>query len=147
MEKRIMKTANKANPFPRGIPRTYAELVRVLVPRAIHDRVEFENASEIMNALAGHDLNEEQETYLETIAILVDEYDRTHNAQPKKASPLAVLELLVEEHNISGRELGKILGNEAAGGFILRGERHITVEQAKKLGSRFSVDPAAFLDL
>ncbi len=81
------------------------------------------------------------------VSILVDEYDRTHNAQPKRATALAVLELLVEEHGISGRELGKILGNEAAGGFILRGERHITVEQAKKLGARFSVDPSVFLDL
>lgn len=142
-----MKTANKANPFPRGIPRTYSELVGVHMPKAIHDHVEFENASEIMNALAGHELNKDQEEYLDTVSILVDEYDRTHNAQPKKATALAVLELLVEEHGISGRELGKILGNEAAGGFILRGERHITVEQAKKLGARFSVDPSVFLDL
>jgi HTH-type transcriptional regulator/antitoxin HigA len=147
MEKRIMKTASKANPFPRGIPPTYAELVGVLVPRAIHDAVEFKNASEIMNAMAGHELNEEQEDYLETIAILVDEYDRAHNEQPKKSKPLEVLHLLVEEHGISGRELGRILGNEAAGGFILRGERSVTVDQAKKLGARFSVDPSLFLDL
>lgn len=145
MEKRIMRTAS--TPFPRGIPPTYAELVGVLVPRAIHDAVEFKNASEIMNAMAGHELNEEQEDYLETIAILVDEYDRAHNEQPKKSKPLEVLHLLVEEHGISGRELGRILGNEAAGGFILRGERSITVDQAKKLGARFSVDPSLFLDL
>ena len=82
-----------------------------------------------------------------TIAILVDEYDRAQNEQPKKSKPLEVLHLLVEEHGISGRELGRILGNEAAGGFILRGERSITVYQAKKLGARFSVDPSLFLDL
>jgi HTH-type transcriptional regulator / antitoxin HigA len=117
------------------------------VPRAIHDAVEFKNASEIMNAMAGHELNEDQEDYLKTIAILVDEYDRAHNQQPKKSKPLEVLHLLVEEQGISGRELGRILGNEAAGGFILRGERSITVNQAKKLGARFSVDPSLFLDL
>jgi HTH-type transcriptional regulator / antitoxin HigA len=147
MEKRIMKTANKANPFPRGIPRTYAELVAILVPRTLHDPVQFKNASQILNAMAGHELNKEQEDYLETIAVLVDEYDRTHNEQPEKSKPLGVLRLLVEEHGISGRELGRILGNEAAGGFILRGERSITVHQAKKLGARFSVDPSLFLDL
>jgi HTH-type transcriptional regulator/antitoxin HigA len=148
MEKRFMtKTAKRANPFPRGIPSTFNELVRVHMPKAIHDRIEFENASEIMLALAGHDLNNEQEDYLETISILVDEYDRANNKQLKKATPLAVLQLLVEEHGISGRELGKILGNEAAGGFIMRGERHVTVEQAKKLGARFSVAPSVFLDL
>ena len=83
----------------------------------------------------------------ETLAILVDEYDRAHNRQPEKPSPLAVLHLLMEEHDLSGRDLGRILGNQAAGGFILRGERSITVEQAKKLGERFSVDPVVFLGL
>ena len=144
--KRAAKEAN-ANPFAKGIPRTFKELVRVWTPRAIHDKVEFESASEIMNALAGHDLNKDQEDYLETVGILVDEYDRIHNEQPAKASPRAVLQYLLEEHDVSGRELGRILGNEAVGGFILRGERGITVEQARKLGKHFSVDPSVFLDL
>jgi hypothetical protein len=61
-----MKTAS--TPFPRGIPPTYAELVGVLLPRAIQDAVEFKNASEIMNAMAGHELNEDQEDYLKTIS-------------------------------------------------------------------------------
>ena len=142
-----MKTANKANPFPHGIPRTYTGLVAVLVPRAIHDRIGFENASAILNAMAGHELNEEQEDYLETIAILVDQYDRTHDTQPGKSTSLAVLRLLMEEHDLSGRDLGRILGNQAAGGFILRGERSITIEQAKKLGRRFALDPSLFLEL
>jgi HTH-type transcriptional regulator / antitoxin HigA len=142
-----MRTANKANPFPRGIPDTFTGLCMVHLPRAIHDRVEFENASEIVHALAGFDLNKEQEDYLETISILVDEYDRTHHPQPKKASPLEVLHHLIDEHNLSGRELGRILGNESAGGFILRGERSITTEQAKVLGKYFSVSPVLFLDL
>lgn len=62
----------------------------------------------------------------------MDEYDRAHHEQPKKSKRLEVLRLLVEEHGMSGRELGRRLGNEAAGGFILRGERSITVNQAKK---------------
>ena len=98
-----------------------------------------------MNAMAGHALNKEKEDYLETIAILADEYDRGHNRQPEKSSPLAVLHLLMEEHDLSGRDLGRILGNQAAGGFILRGERPVTVEQAKKLGERFALNPVVFL--
>jgi HTH-type transcriptional regulator/antitoxin HigA len=144
--KRAAKDEN-ANPFAKGIPRSFEELVGVWTPRAIHDHVEFENASEIMNALAGHDLNKDQADYLETVAILVDENDRAHNKQLANASPRAVLEYLLEEHDISGRELGRVLGSEAVGGFILRGERSITVEQARKLGKHFSVDPSLFLDL
>jgi antitoxin component HigA of HigAB toxin-antitoxin module len=126
-----MKLANKANPFPHGIPRTYAELVAVFAPRVIHDRIEFENASAVMNALAGHALNKEQEDYLETLAVLVDEYDRGHNTQPEKSSPLAVLHLLMEEHDLSDRDVGRILGNQAAGGFILRGEGPLQLSKPK----------------
>jgi len=142
-----MRTTHKANPFPYGIPSTYDNLVRVWVPKAIHDVHEFENASEVMNALAGHNLNSEQEAYLETVAILVDEYDRAHKEQPKKSNPIEVLLLLMEEHDLSGRAVGSLLGNKALGGFILRGERHITLDQAKILGRHFSVNPSLFLDL
>lgn len=53
MEKRVMKSASKVNPFPHDIPTTYAELVGVLAPRVIHDAVEFKRASDVMNAMPG----------------------------------------------------------------------------------------------
>jgi hypothetical protein len=82
-----MRNATKqANPFPKGIPKTFAELVRVWVRRAIHDRREFENATEIIEAMAGLDLNAEQEDYLETVSILADEYDHKNNPKPTRAT-------------------------------------------------------------
>jgi len=63
VEKLLVRTADKANPFPKGIPGTFAGLCRVHLPRVIHDHVEFENAREIMQALAGFDLNGELVTF------------------------------------------------------------------------------------
>jgi HTH-type transcriptional regulator / antitoxin HigA len=138
----------QANPFSKGIPETFTELVCVWVPRAIHDRVEFHNATEIIEAMAGFDLNSEQEDYLETVSILADEYDRKHNTQPTKAKPLEVLRHLVEEHNLSSRALGRILGkDESLGSKILSGDRAITVDHAVTLAKHFGIKPEAFLDL
>jgi HTH-type transcriptional regulator / antitoxin HigA len=135
-------------PFPSGIPETYNNLVRAWVPRAIHDKVEFNNASEILDAMAGFDLNGDQEDYLETVSILADDYDRKHNPQPRGATPIDVLRSLVEEHNLSSRALGRILGkDESLGSKLLAGEQAITVEHAVKLGKRFCLNPVVFLDL
>jgi HTH-type transcriptional regulator / antitoxin HigA len=149
LEKRVMRHATKqANPFPKGIPETFAELVSVWVPRAIHDRAEFENAMEIIDAIAGFELNSDQEDYLETVSILADEYDRKHNPQPARAKPVEVLRHLVEDHNLSSRALGRILGkDESLGSKILAGERAITVDHAVTLAKHFGIRPETFLDL
>jgi HTH-type transcriptional regulator/antitoxin HigA len=144
----MKRTTKKANPFPRGIPDTFTQLVCVWCPRAIHDKVEFNNAVEIVNALAGFDLNQEQEDYLETVSILVDDYDRKHHPQPVPAKPVEVLRHLVEDHNLSSRALGRILGkDESLGSKILSGGRAITVEHAMTLSKHFGVRPEIFLDL
>jgi antitoxin component HigA of HigAB toxin-antitoxin module len=143
-----MTRTKQANPFPKGIPETFTELARVWVPRAIHDRVEFENAMEVVGAMAGFKLNAEQEDYLETVSILADEFDRKRHPQPARAKPLEMLRHLVEEHNISSRALGRILGkDESLGSKILAGERAITVDHAVTLARHFGIQPEAFLDL
>jgi HTH-type transcriptional regulator / antitoxin HigA len=144
----MTSATKKANPFPRGIPETFAELVCAWCPRAIHDRVEFKNAMEIIDAMGGFDLNQEQEDYLETVSILADEYDRKHNPQPTRANPVEVLRHLVEEHGLSSRALGRILGkDESLGSKIMSGERTITVEHAVTLAKHFAVRPEVFLNL
>jgi antitoxin component HigA of HigAB toxin-antitoxin module len=58
------------------------------------------------------------------------------------------LNYLAEENDITTRELGKILGiDHSVAARILKGERAITIEHAKSLGTRFKMDPKAFLKL
>jgi HTH-type transcriptional regulator/antitoxin HigA len=143
-----MKTMNKANPFANGIPKTYRELCKRYLPRKIHDDAEDQEATAIVDALAGHDLNEDQEDYLDLVSDLVDEYDRATRRQPKEASPIDVLKLLLEQHKVSARELSRILGkDESLGSLILTGRRSITVEHSKMLGEHFNVKPSVFLGL
>jgi HTH-type transcriptional regulator/antitoxin HigA len=143
-----MTKTNTRPVFGHGIPKSFTELCGVLMPRPIHDAVARKNALEAIDALAGLPLNADQEDYLEMLSLLVNEYEAQHRKVLPKAAPLDVLRYLVKENDISGRELGRILGvDETLGIKILSGERNITVEHAKKLGIRFAIHPTAFLNV
>jgi hypothetical protein len=58
-------------PFAGGVPDTYGALCRVHMPRPIHDKVAYENTLEIVDALAGRELNPDQEDYLQVILCFV----------------------------------------------------------------------------
>lgn len=134
--------------FTHGIPESFEELCRVFLPRPIHDSVGHDNTLEIIHALAGLNLNSDQEDYLETLGTLVNEYETKHMTALPSASPVEVLRFLTEEHRISTRELSRILGkDESLGSKILSGERAITVEHAVKLSKRFGVRAELFLKL
>ena len=50
-----MKTTPAKVEFAR-LPKGYAGLCRILTPRPIHDQVEFQNVTQITDAMAGHKL-------------------------------------------------------------------------------------------
>jgi len=134
--------------LPAEAPETYEDLVRLYPPRKIHDQIELENATEVADWIALRAQNDAQLDYLELLGDLLDEHE-TRSAKPDKASsPREMLNYLVQENDISTRELGKILGvDHSVAARILKGDRAITIEHAKSLGARFKVDPKAFLEL
>ena len=52
----------------QSLPKTYAGLVAVLPPRPIRDDIDLSNASEMIDRLAGFELNGDQEDYLEALS-------------------------------------------------------------------------------
>ena len=133
--------------LPAEAPETYEELVRLYLPRPIHDQIERENATEVADWIALRTKNKDQLDYLEMLGDQLDKYENRGKSY-KTSSPLEILNYLVEENGITTRELGKILGiDHSVAARILKGERAITVEHAKSLGARFKLDPKAFLGL
>jgi HTH-type transcriptional regulator/antitoxin HigA len=133
--------------LPAEAPETYEELVRLYLPRPIHDQIERENATEVADWIAIRAKNKDQLDYLEILGDQLDKYE--NGGKPDKtSSPLEILNYLGEENGITTRELGKILGiDHSVAARILKGERTITVDHAKSLGARFKMDPKAFLKL
>jgi HTH-type transcriptional regulator / antitoxin HigA len=129
------------------VPKTYDALCRVHLPRPIHDKIDLQNATEIVDFLSGHKLNGDQEDYLDLLSDLVAEYEDEHLPfKTRKISGAALLAYLLEENGLNASDLSRILGTDRTlGAKILRGERNLTAEHMKKLGRRFAVDPGLFL--
>src|SRR5208337_2005889 len=72
-----MKTTHTKIEFTR-LPKDYTGLCRMLTPRPIHDKVDFENVTEITNAMAGHKLTADQEDYFDLLCRLIEDYDKEH---------------------------------------------------------------------
>ena len=139
-----MKT-QKSIPFD-SMPRDYAGLCRLLMPRPIHDRVNYENTVEIAEAFAGFEkrMNRDQTDYFDLLCALIEDYEET--VTPER-TPLQMLEHLLAEHGLSATDLSRLLGSHRTlGPMILRGERSITAEHARALGRHFGLPAGVFIE-
>ncbi len=133
----------------KGLPSTFQELVGILVPQAIEDDVRHENTVELIDTLmAMSKLTKGQTQYLETLVQLVEAYEARHHAiDVTGLSGLDALKHLLEENSMNASDLARLLGiHPSMGSKILLGERSLTVQHLRKLGDRFKVNPALFLE-
>jgi len=67
-----MKAADLSGPSIAKLPKPYEALCRWHLPRTLHDEIELETVSGIIDLRAGHALNADQADYLEALAELVE---------------------------------------------------------------------------
>ena len=140
-----MKTTHGQIEFSR-LPKDYAALCRLLVPRPIHDKVDYENVAEISDTMAGHKLTADQEDYFDLLCRLIEDYEKEQGLPAAKTSGLDALCHLLEANDMSAADLARLLGvHRTLGGMILRGERQLTLAHVRTLAKRFSVSADLFL--
>ena len=141
-----MKSIKKPHAF-HEIPKKYEELVRLFMPRPIHDEVELANATEIADGLAGHNLNQEQEDYYDLITDLIDGYESEHYPiRTRKFSGIAMLRYLLDENDMNAADLARLLHcDRTLGPKILNGDRQLTANHIKNLCARFKASADLFL--
>jgi antitoxin component HigA of HigAB toxin-antitoxin module len=140
----MSKTATKTG-F-RRLPKLYGELVAMLPPRPIHDEVDLANALEMIDRLAGFDLNGDQEDYLDALSVFVEAYEAERfPMDDARLGPLDALKALLAEHGLTASDLGRLLGNRTLGAAILAGRRSLSKAHIKKLAAHFKVEPGLFL--
>jgi len=117
---------------------------RFFVLRPIRNKVDYHDALAAATELASRsDLTSEQADYLEVLTEVIADYEE-RRFEMSKHSPQEILEFLVEENQMSGSDLGRILGSRTLGPALLRGERSLSKTHIKKLADYFSVSPALF---
>jgi len=128
------------------IPRTYTELVARCMPRPLHDEVDYRNALNVLDGMAGFQMNADQEDYFEAIATFVEKYEaQRHAVQARHLSPVEVLRSLMAERGMNESDLGRLLGDRSLGHRILTGERELSKTHIRVLANHFALNPSALL--
>jgi len=139
-----MKTTQAKVEFAR-LPKDYAGLCRILTPRPIHDKVDFEDVTEIADAMAGHKLTRDQEDYFDLLCRLIEDYEKERVGAPK-VTALEALQHLLDAHGLSAADLARLLDvHRTLGAMILRGERKLTLNHVRTLARHFGVSADVFL--
>ncbi len=84
--------------------------------------------------------------YLDTLSTLVDAYENEHYAiETKRLSPIEALKFLMQQHEMTADDIGRLLGERTLGSKILRQRRKIGLKYAKALAKKFAVDVSLFI--
>jgi HTH-type transcriptional regulator/antitoxin HigA len=129
------------------VPKTYDQLLAMHPLRPIHNDVELEHATEMIDILAGHDLNADQTDYLDVLSTLVEAYENTHCPLDDPAiCGLDALRTLLADHGMSAADLARLFGvHRSMGSKLLKGERALTSRHLQILSDRFKVSADLFL--
>ena len=106
-----------ANTFQTGLkfkdlPKTYAKLVAWYAPRPIRNEAERQAATAMIDTMAGHALNRDQDDYLDLLSTLLSEYEEVlYPVRMDESTPLERLRYLLEESRTTASDLGRLLGN------------------------------------
>ncbi len=139
-----MKITTKLS-FSR-LPATFDGLVRLHAPRPIHDKAAYENTVEVIDALAGHRLNPDQEDYLQVLSGLVERYEADTLPKRPKLTGVDMLKYIFEENDLGGDDFAKIIGVDRSVAYrILKGERGLTTGHIKALCDRFGTSADVFV--
>lgn len=132
--------------LPDELPKSYTELVALHAPRPIHDQVSYDNTVHLVDALAGHRLNKDQEDYLDILSQQVEAYEDDHLNPIRKITGLEMLRFLLQENGLTGDDLADLLEIDRSVAYkILKGARNLTTEHIRKLSERFFVSADALL--
>jgi len=122
-----------------------AEMIAHGAPRVIHNDDELEAYTDALFQLTalGNPSRAEMEA-IELLTLLVERYEQEHYLIPA-ADPVSVVRLLIEKQNLTQRDLIPQFGSESAVSMFMTGQRNLTLEQVRKLSTRFKLPADVFI--
>ncbi len=123
------------------LPKTYDALCRLHLPRTLHDEIELDAVTEIIDLMAGHPLNADQADYLETLAELAEAYESANLPAPASLPPHEFLAAHLENIGMTATEWGKLIGiDRSTASRLLRGERKFNTAHVRKTAEVLSLE-------
>ena len=122
-----------------------AEMIANGAPRVIRNDAELEAYTDALFQLTALEKPSRSEVEaIELLTLLVECYEQEHYPIPA-ADPASVVRFLIEQQNLTQRDLVPQFGSESAVSMFLGGHRNLTVEQVRKLSARFKLPADVFI--
>jgi HTH-type transcriptional regulator / antitoxin HigA len=127
-------------------PTRYKRLLSQTMPVVIESEKENERMLAIVAKLMdkGEDLSPEEEKILKLFARLIEDFEQRYY-HPKEATPLRVLQHLMEARGVKQTHLWEVFGSKGIASEVLNGKRGISKTQARALANYFHVSADLFI--
>jgi HTH-type transcriptional regulator/antitoxin HigA len=135
------------SPAARKIdPTRYKRLLSKTMPVVIETEQENERMLTVVEKLMekGEQLSPEEEKLLKLFSRLIEDFEQRYY-QPKEATPLEVLQHLMEASDSKQSHLWEVFGSKGIASEVLNGKRGISKAQAKALANYFHVPADLFI--
>jgi HTH-type transcriptional regulator / antitoxin HigA len=100
----------------------------------------------VRKLMARQDRTPEEDALLQILSIEIESFESKTYAE-RKTNPAELIRFLLEENDLSAKDLDGILGGKSHVSEILSGKRKVGIKQAIRLGKRFHINPVVFLPL
>jgi antitoxin component HigA of HigAB toxin-antitoxin module len=125
------------------LPKTYEALCRMHMPRTLHDEIELDAVTSIIDLMAGHPLTADQADYLETLSELAAAYESANHASPPPLPPHEFLAAHLENIGMTASEWGRLIGiDRSTASRLLRGERKFSTAHVRKTAGALGIQAA-----
>ena len=105
-----------------------AEMIAHGAPRVIHNDAELEMYTDALFRLTALESPSGPEVEaIELLTLLVERYEQEHYSIPK-SDPVSVVRFIIEQQNLTQRDLIPQFGSESAVSMFLAGQRNLTLE-------------------
>ena len=141
-----MKATKPIPPSFSKLPKTYEALCRLHLPRTLHDEIELDTVTEIIDLMAGHTLNTNQADYLETLSELAEAYESANYETLPSLPPHEFLAAHLENIGMSATEWGKLIGiDRSTASRLLRGERKFNTAHVRKTAEALNLEASLLI--
>jgi len=122
-----------------------AKMIAKGAPHVIHNDKELEAYTKALFELTALQKPSSSEMEaIELLTLLVEQYEQAHYSIPA-ADAVSVVRFLIERQGLTQRDLIPEFGSESPVSMFLARQRHLTVEQIRKLSSRFKLPADVFI--
>jgi HTH-type transcriptional regulator/antitoxin HigA len=125
----------------------YGRLLAKHLPAAIQSDEEQDRLADVLMHLTipPRELTPEEARLVRLLEVLVDEYEERRTAMAPKATPLELLEGLIEFGKLRQADLVDVFGSQGNVSQVLAGRRKINLDQARRLSKRFHIPVERFI--